>query len=73
MPPGYELALTLTLAEAICNAYEKTPSPALINAALKARQAIIGVNNAPPRINLDDFGVPSTEKPPELPSTITRA
>lgn len=63
MPPGYMLALTLTLAEAICNAYEKSPSPSLVNNALRARQAIIGNNTAPPRINLDDFGAPSTQKP----------
>lgn len=63
MPPGYMLALTLTLAEAICNAYEKTVSPQLARLALQARQAIIGNNTAPPRISLDDFGAPSTQKP----------
>ena len=63
MPQGYELALTLTLAEAICNAYEKRATPELVSNALKARQAIIGNNTAPPRINLDDFGQSSATRP----------
>jgi hypothetical protein len=62
-PPGYELALTLTLAELLCPSFEKQPSAVLVAAALKARQAIQGVNSAAPRISLDDFGSPSTAKP----------
>jgi hypothetical protein len=62
-PPGYELAMTLTIAELLCPAFEKQPNPVLIAAAMKARNAIIGVNNAAPRINLDDFGPSGSTRP----------
>jgi hypothetical protein len=62
-PPGYELAITLTLAELLCPSFEKQPSPVLIAAALKARQNVQGLNSSAPRINLDDFGAPSTSRP----------
>jgi len=62
-PPGYELALTLTLAELLCPSFEKQPNALLVAAALKARQAIIGLNAGAPRISLNDFGDPSTAKP----------
>jgi hypothetical protein len=62
-PPGYELAMTLTLAELLCNAFEKQPPPVLVNSGRMARNAIIGLNAGPPRINLDDFGDASTGKP----------
>jgi hypothetical protein len=55
-PQGYELAITLTLAELLCPSFEKPPSPVLINAAMEARKAVQGLNAAPPRISLDDFG-----------------
>jgi len=61
-PPGYELAITLTLAELLMPSFEKPPNPVLVAAALKARQAVEGLNALPPRINLDDFGPPSTGK-----------
>ena len=62
-PPGYELAMTLTLAELCCPSFEKQPSPILLNAASRARLAVQGLNAAPPRINLNDFGQPSTSRP----------
>lgn len=62
-PPGYELAITLTLALLLCPAFEKPPNPILSAAALQARQAIAGLNAEPPRISLDDFGGPSTGRP----------
>ena len=62
-PPGYELAVTLTLAELLCPSFEKQPNQILIGAAGKARQNIAGLNAQPPRINLDDFGQSSVGRP----------
>lgn len=62
-PPGYELAITLTLAELLCPSFEKQPNGILIGAAMRARAAVQGLNAAPPRISLDDFGDASTSKP----------
>jgi hypothetical protein len=62
-PPGYELAITLTLAELLCPSFEKPPNQVLVAAALQARQAVSGLNAQPPRISLDDFGGPSTARP----------
>lgn len=62
-PPGYELAMTLTLAELLCPSFEKQPNAVLVGAAMRARQAVQGLNTAPPRISLDDFGDASSSKP----------
>lgn len=62
VPPGYELAFTLTLAELLCPAFEKQLNPLLGAAASKARLNVIALNAVPPRINLDDFGPPSSER-----------
>jgi hypothetical protein len=62
-PPGYELALTLTLAELLAGPFERPMPQGLPGAALQARQAVQALNAMPPRINLDDFGPSSTEKP----------
>jgi hypothetical protein len=62
-PPGYELAMTLTLAELLLSPFEKPPSPMLVAAASQARRNIQGLNAAPPRINLNDFGAMSSERP----------
>lgn len=62
-PPGYELALTMTLAELLSVPFEKPLNPALAAMAAKARLAVQGLNSAAPRISLDDFGRPSTERP----------
>ena len=61
-PPGYELAMTLTLAEYLCPSFEKQPNQVLAVAAQKARAAIIGNNTAPPRISLDDIGDSGSSK-----------
>lgn len=62
-PPGYELAMTLTLAELLSPAFEKAPNQVLVGAAMRARMAVQGLNNAPPRISLDDFGDSSSSRP----------
>ena len=62
-PPGYELAITLTLAELLCPSFEKPPNQILLQAASKARMNVQGLNALAPRINLDDFGQPSTTRP----------
>jgi hypothetical protein len=62
-PPGYELAMTLTLAELLCPAFEKMPNQVLIGAAAKARAAVQGLNAAPPRISLDAIGESSLQRP----------
>ena len=63
MPPGYELAMTLTLAELLGPAFEKPPNPMLVGAAMKARQMVQGLNNSAPRISLDDFGDTPSGRP----------
>jgi hypothetical protein len=55
-PQGYELAVTLTLAELCSIPFEKPPNQMLIGAAAQARAAVAGLNAQPPRISLDDFG-----------------
>jgi hypothetical protein len=62
-PPGYPLAMTLTLAELLCPSFEKQPSPVLVATASRARQNVQGLNAQPPRINLNDFGDPAGSKP----------
>lgn len=54
-PPGYELAITLTLAELLCQPFERNPTQLLVAAASAARQAIAGLNAPPPRVALNDF------------------
>lgn len=54
-PPGYPLALELTLAELLCSSFERQPSPVLISSASEARRAIAGLNAQAPRIALDEF------------------
>lgn len=61
-PPGYELAITLTLAELLCPSFEKPPNQVLIAAASQARRNVQGLNAAPPRISLSDF-VQSSSRP----------
>lgn len=63
IPPGGELAFTLSLAELLSIAFEKPISTALLASASKARMNFMGTNVRPPRINLDDFGAPSSERP----------
>lgn len=60
LPPGYRQAFTLSLAERLCPAFEKEPSPSLMRSALLARKAIQGNNDQSPRIATADYGMPQT-------------
>lgn len=60
LPPGYEDAITLTLAEDICSMFEKTPNPVLLSAAMRARAAIKSTNSFSPRISTVDSGMPKS-------------
>jgi len=53
LPDGYENALVLSLAEAICPAYGVDPSMELKDQARHARAAIASLNSKPPRLNGD--------------------
>jgi hypothetical protein len=57
MPPGYEKALTLTLAEDMQDAFGKYPQN-LPGSAAKARAIIKSVNSKPPRMSMD-AGIPN--------------
>lgn len=58
-PPGYEDAITLTLGEALADAYPGSTAPAgLAKAAEKARARIFGVNDATPKLATRDSGMP---------------
>lgn len=60
LPPAYRTALKLTLAETLCSGSNKSPSPTLVAAATVARAAMIGNNAQPPRISLQDSGMPKS-------------
>jgi hypothetical protein len=63
-PPGYELAITLTLAELLCPSFEKPPNQLLLQAASRARQNVQGLNASAPRIDLaGEFGDSGTARP----------
>jgi hypothetical protein len=55
-PPGYELALLLTLAEELCTAYEKPVPLQLAKQAARARTAILTNNINSPRTSSADWG-----------------
>lgn len=59
LPPGYEDALTLTLAEILVSPFQAQPSPILIANALHARGAIQRTNSKAPFISTADSGMPS--------------
>lgn len=59
LPPGYEDAITLSLAEDICAMFQKSPSPSLTSSAMRARAAIRSTNSFSPRISTVDAGMPS--------------
>lgn len=58
MPPGYEDAVTYSLAESLCPAFGKQIDPVLAMQAQKARALIQGLNSNAPRISTRDSGVP---------------
>jgi hypothetical protein len=58
MPPGYQDAMTLTLAEDLQGIYGKPPDPRLMKKALEARHRIFANNYATPRLVTRDSGMP---------------
>lgn len=58
LPPGYEDAITLTLAEDIANAFQKPVTPELRLKAQRARARIFGNNIEIPRLATRDAGMP---------------
>lgn len=52
LPPGYDEAIILSLAESLCPAYGKQVSPELARMAQRARAAIAELNHAPPKTDL---------------------
>ena len=60
LPPAYRAALKLTLAESLCPGCGVTPSQTLIQGAIIARAAMMGNNALPPRISLQDSGMPKS-------------
>lgn len=60
LPPAYRTAIKLTLAETLCSGSNKEPSPSLVQSAIAARAAMIGNNALPPRISLQDSGMPKS-------------
>jgi hypothetical protein len=58
LPPGYRAAMMYSLAEELCPGAKKTPSPALVAAALRARNAVFGNNMKSPRTSTQDSGMP---------------
>jgi hypothetical protein len=62
LPPGYEDAITYTLAETLEPAFGKAPNPMLSGLALKARARIKSLNAQSPRISTGGDGLPSSGK-----------
>jgi hypothetical protein len=58
LPPGYEEALTMTLAENLIG----PNSQALAKQAMTAREVIMGNNSKSPRISTADHGMPGTRR-----------
>jgi hypothetical protein len=58
-PQSYQAAVTLTLAEELCDIWETAMPPNLARRALKARDALQSNNNLPPRIASADHGTSS--------------
>ena len=59
LPPAYRAALMLTLAESLQTGGGKEADGSLAQRAMKARSAIRGNNQGPPRISTADFGMPT--------------
>ena len=60
LPPGYEEALTLTLAEALVNPMTVPMPPSLPMAAQAARGVIFATNVTTPPLITNDIGLPSS-------------
>ncbi len=63
LPPGYRNALMLSLAESLLSGEQREQMTTLVEDARKARQAIFGNNDKPPRMVTRDSGIPSSGKP----------
>lgn len=59
MPPGYQNAIMLTLAEDISTAYGANLSPLTVKKASEARARIYRNNDFTPRLTTQDAGMPS--------------
>lgn len=57
LPPGYEDAVTLTLAERARRGFAKQFDPELVAEASKARALIFGVNDVTPHLETKDAGM----------------
>jgi len=63
LPPGYEEAITLSLAESLGPGFGANQNLMLSDLARKARAIIQGVNSEAPRISSRDSGVPTGGPP----------
>jgi hypothetical protein len=59
LPPGYEDAITYTLAESICPSFGRPLDGTLAAFAQKSRAMIQSLNSASPKITTADLGIPS--------------
>ena len=59
VPKGYEEAMIMSLAEALCPSYKLQATAELVRAARLARAAIASVNVTPPLISTRDSGIPN--------------
>ena len=57
LPPGYRLALKMSLAEALCSPFGKSITPEIADQARKARANITGLNAQSPRQMTDVPGI----------------
>lgn len=62
MPPGYQMAIELTLAEYLAKPFGATADADLIRRAAKARAAVLSLNTQPPRIETMDSGMPRPQR-----------
>lgn len=72
LPPGYENAIMLSLAEVLCVTYGKPITPELERMARKARRNIQSLNSKPPQIATADSGLPDAGSAAFRPSSTTR-
>lgn len=63
LPPGYEDAVTLSLAESLAPSYQKSPSPILVQQAALARGRVKSLNSEAPTMACDG-AVQSMDAPP---------
>jgi hypothetical protein len=61
-PPGYQDALTLTLAERAQRPFGKPPDPMLLRDASFARMVIFENNDVPPRLETRDSGMQASHR-----------